>query len=136
MSADDIIAVQDNGDLCFGDYTLKEKRKVEDFSFEGSSYKVKTFYEITKLEKNGSLMYESVPGTRVTGFKETESGLSFTAEGQGSCQLTTELDEETEYHVQIGDTDAGTMKTNLSGKLSISLELAPAEAVSVVIEKA
>ena len=30
---------------------------------QGDLYKVKTFKEITKLERNGMFVYESVPGT-------------------------------------------------------------------------
>lgn len=35
---------------------------------DGDLYKVKTFKEITKLERNGMFVYESVPGTAVTDF--------------------------------------------------------------------
>ena len=34
---------------------------MNDFEFCGDLYKVKTFFEITKLEKNGMFVYESVP---------------------------------------------------------------------------
>ena len=34
-----------------------------------------------------------------------------------------ELEDETEYGIAIDGTDAGTMKTNLGGKLSVSVEL-------------
>ena len=43
--------------------------------------KVKTFKEITKLEKNGMFVYESVPGTSVYNFVETADGVEFTVEG-------------------------------------------------------
>ena len=54
--AKELIFVE-NGKLNFGDYDLKEKSKKEDFEFNGDLYKVKTFKEITKLEKNGLLVY-------------------------------------------------------------------------------
>ena len=41
------------------------KTKKDGFEFQGDIYKVKTFKEITKLEKNGMFVYESVPGTAV-----------------------------------------------------------------------
>lgn len=40
-------------------------------------YKVKTFSEITKLEKNGMFVYESVPGTAVENFKASEAEVAF-----------------------------------------------------------
>ena len=49
----ELIYVQDNGKLAFGDYTLAAKAKADGFEFGGDLYKVKTFQEITKLERNG-----------------------------------------------------------------------------------
>ena len=43
------------GHSVFGDYTLASKTKLDGFEFQGDLYKVKTFKEITKLEKNGCL---------------------------------------------------------------------------------
>ena len=47
-------------------------------NLKGDLYKVKTFAEITKLEKNGMFVYESVPGSTVENFKETETEVEFT----------------------------------------------------------
>ena len=60
--------------------------KLSDFEHCGDSYKVKTFKEITKLERNGSFVYESVPGTAVMNFKAADTGLSFTVEGSDDAQ--------------------------------------------------
>ena len=49
--ADELIRVESNGKLSFGNFKLEEKSKVTDFIFNGDTYKVKTFKEITKLEK-------------------------------------------------------------------------------------
>mgnify|MGYP007049314938 FL=1 len=49
----ELIYVEEDGTLGFGDYTLTEKSKVNDFEFNGDLYKVKTFFEMTKLERNG-----------------------------------------------------------------------------------
>ena len=62
---EEIIRVEADGTLSFGDYTLNQKTKKEGFEFQGDQYKVKTFAEITKLERNGMFVYESVPGTSV-----------------------------------------------------------------------
>ncbi len=114
---------KDNDALSFGDYTLGAKSKVEDFEFKGNLYKVKTFNEITKLERDGMFVYESVPGTSVTEFKDTENGVEFKVCGEKDAQITIGLLEDTEYDVTVGERAVGKMKTNLSGKLSLSVEL-------------
>lgn len=114
---------KDNDTLSFGDYTLAQKSKVEDFEFKGNLYKVKTFNEITKLERDGMFVYESVPGTAVTEFKDTEDGVTFKVCSDKDAQITIGLLEDTEYDVVVGERNVGKMKTNLSGKLSISIEL-------------
>ena len=98
-------------------------------------YKVKTFKEITKLERNGLFVYESVPGTAVTNFKQDESTVSFAVEGPEDAQITLELAEETEYEISIDGKSAGTMKTNLGGKLSMSVELEGADTVEIKVEQ-
>ncbi|MBR3635472.1 MAG: endosialidase, partial [Lachnospiraceae bacterium] len=60
MAAKNLITVESDNSLSFGDYTLPQKSKVEDFPYDGNLMKVKTFNEITKLEKNGMFVYESV----------------------------------------------------------------------------
>ena len=62
-----LICKEDNGSLSFGNYLLDSKTKKSDFEYEGDLYKVKTFSEITKLEKNGLFVYESVPGSTEIG---------------------------------------------------------------------
>ena len=61
----ELLRVEADGGLSFGDYTLDSKTKLDGFEYQGDLYKVKTFQEITKLEKNGMFVYESVPGTAV-----------------------------------------------------------------------
>ena len=43
--------------------------------------KLKTFKEITKLERNGMFVYESVPGTAVNDFSVKDTEVSFKVEG-------------------------------------------------------
>lgn len=86
-------------------------------------YKVKTFREITKLECNGIFVYESVPGTAVSGLDLTENEVSFRVEGPEDAEITLGLSDSTEYEVLINGENAGTMKTNLGGKLTLSVEL-------------
>lgn len=131
----ELIRTEANGTLSFGDYTLGAKAKLDNYDFNGDKYKVKTFKEITKLERNGLFVYESVPGTAVTDFDQTENTVEFTVEGPEDAQITLELEEETEYEISIDGKSAGTMKTNLGGKLSMSVELEGADKVAIKVEK-
>ena len=131
----ELIRTEANGTLSFGDYTLGAKAKLDNYDFNGDKYKVKTFKEITKLQRNCLFVYESVPGTAVTDFKQTENTVAFTVEGPEDAQITLELEEETEYEISIDGKSAGTMKTNLGGKLSVSVELEGADKVAIKVEK-
>ena len=124
-----------DGSISFGNHQLEQKAKLEDFEHAGDLLKVKTFREITKLEKNGMFLYESVPGTSVVGFLERETGVDFTVEGAEDAQITIGLTDDTEYEVFVGGQSIGTMKTGLGGKLSLSVELEAAGEVSVRIEQ-
>ena len=77
----------------------------------------------------------SVPGTSVTHFSEDAEGVTFTVEGKEDAQLTVGLEDETEYEVFIDGSSIGKMRTNLGGKLSLSVELADAGEVSVKVHK-
>ena len=132
----ELLRAENDGTLSFGDYTLTAKTKKDNFEFEGDIYKVKTFAEITKLEKNGMFVYESVPGSAVENFETTESEVAFMVSAGGDVQFTLELEADSEYTVYLDDVNAGKMKTNLSGKLSVSTELQPDQTVCVKIIKA
>jgi hypothetical protein len=132
---EELLRSEENGTVSFGNYKLNAKSKVENFEHDGDLYKVKTFKELTKLEKNGMFAYESEPGTGVTQFAETEQGVSFLVEGDEDAQITVGLEEDTKYKIYVNDVSIGEMKTNLSGKLSVSVELANAEEVAVKIVK-
>ncbi len=132
---DELIREEENGALSFGNYKLDSKTKKDGFMYHGDSYKIKTFNEITKLEKNGMFVYESVPGTAVHGFMATADKVRFNVEGDQDAQVTLELEAEQDYKVHVDDVYVGKMKTNLGGKLNISVELEDNESVSVYIEK-
>jgi len=119
----ELIREEGNGTISFGNYNLDTKSKVSDFEYNGDLYKVKTFKEITKLERNGIFVYESVPGTAVQEFLATENEVKFVAEGLGDTQVTLELGAEKEYNIYINEVNVGKVKTNLGGKLMFSLEL-------------
>ncbi len=131
----ELIRLESDGTVSFGDYSLDAKSKLDNVKHQGDIYKVKTFKEITKLERNGMFVYESVPGTAVEHLQATEDGVSFTVEGFEDAQITLELEPETEYDITVGDVDAGSMKTNLGGKLNLSVELDVDSAVSITVKK-
>lgn len=132
---EELIRAEENGKISFGNHTLAQKAKVEEFELGGDIYKVKTYKTMTKLERNGMFAYESVPGTSVTDFKETENGVSFFVEGDADAQITIGLQDETEYNVTIANENIGKMKTNLGGKLNVSVELAEAGEIFVQVTK-
>ncbi len=131
----ELIRSEADGSISFGDYTLAAKQKLEDFKHDGDLYKVKTFSDITKLEKNGMFVYESVPGTAVEKFNCTSELLTFVVEGKEDAMITLELEPETEYDIVVGSADAGSMKTNLSGKLNLSVELDPGTPIQVQVKR-
>ena len=61
----ELLRSEADGSISFGNHSLAAKAKLEDFPHNGDLYKVKTFQAMTKLEKNGMFLYESVPGTSV-----------------------------------------------------------------------
>ena len=131
----ELLRAENDGTLSFGVYSLGSKTKLDGFEFQGDIYKVKTFSEITKLEKNEMFVYESVPGTAVTNFNASEQVVTFSVSAMQDVQFTLELEADTEYVVYLDDVNVGDMKTNLSGKLSVSAELEPERSMEVKIIK-
>ncbi len=132
---EELLRTESDGSISFGNHHLDKKSKLEDYEFQGDIYKVKTFREITKLEKNGMLVYESVPGTSVSNLKSSDRGVSFSVEGDSDAQITLEMDDDTEYDVAINGQKSGSVKTNLGGKLSLSVVLDSGKQVEVSITR-
>lgn len=131
----ELIRTEADGTISFGNYELAAKAKKSDFEHDGDLYKVKTFKEITKLERNGMFVYESVPGTVVSHLKVSEGSMSFEVEGTADTQIAVEMEESTSYQVFVDEKEIGEMKTNLGGKLVLSVELENAKKAAVRIEK-
>lgn len=131
----ELLRSEADGTISFGNYELGSKSKLDNFEHGGDLYKVKTFQEITKLEKNGMFVYESVPGTAVTSMNATEAGVEFSVEGPEDAEITLGLQEATEYKILVDDSNVGQMKTNLGGKLTLSVELNPGQTVAVKVVK-
>ena len=131
----ELLRTEENGSISFGDYSLEAKTKLADFKYQDSVYKVKTFKEITRLEKNGGVVYESVPGSAVHDYRETERQVVFTVEAADDIHITLELEPEKEYKVYVDDTNIGRMKSNLGGKIDFSIELNAGESAKVDVIK-
>ena len=136
MTAEGTLIYVSDSKLNFGNYELVQKAKQPDFEYGGDIYKVKTYNEITRLEKNDAFLYESVPGTTVRNLAQDEETISFTVEGDEDAQLTLELEGSTEYEIFVDDEAIGAMKTNMSGKLSFGVELEKDKEVNVIVQKA
>ena len=132
---EELIREEGDGSLSFGNYELDSKTKKSDFPYDGASYKIKTFKEITKLERNGTMVYESVPGSTVTNFKREGAALTFDVEAPGDLSFTVELEPDTLYRLDVDGESAGSIQTNLAGKLSASIELDAGKKASVTIEQ-
>ncbi len=132
----ELIRSEKDGAISFGNYSLDTKSKLSDFEHCGDSYKVKTYKEITKLERNGSFVYESVPGTAVNDFKTNDNGVSFLVEGIEDAQITLELEEGAAYEITVNGKSTGKMETNMGGKLVLSVEFDDDKPVAVTVVKA
>ena len=130
----ELLRVEADGTISFGDYTLETKAKLDNFNHNGAIYKVKTYKDITKLECNELFVYESVPGTAVSNFNKEEGKVSFSASGMKGAQITLGLEPEAEYEVTVDGESVGVMSTNLGGKLSLSVEIEEKN-VSILVEK-
>ncbi|OON98194.1 MAG: endosialidase [Epulopiscium sp. Nele67-Bin004] len=118
----EIIRTNSDGTISFGNYELDSKTKVLDFEIEGFKYKAKSFNEVTKLKKDGELVYESIPGTAVHHFKVTDKGVRFFVEGTAQTQITLELTPDTEYDFKVDKAMVGLVKTTATGKVNISVD--------------
>ena len=129
---EELICTEQDGTISFGNYKLGQKAKKSDFEYQGDMYKVKTYNEITKLERNDMFVYESVPGTAAEHFRVTDEGVELTVEGSKDAQITVQLENDTDYEIYVNDSAVGNMMTNMSGKLSVSVELE--EGISVPVK--
>lgn len=131
----ELLRTEEDDTLSFGNYELDQKSKLADYEYKGDLYKVKTFKEITKLERNGTFVYESVPGTAVNHFMENDQKMTFVVEGNDDAQITVEAENGAEYKVNIDGINVGKVTANLGGKLVISVELNPGKQATVELVK-
>ena len=87
--------------------------------------------ELLRAEADGTLSF----GDYSLESKTKLDGMSFHVSGDQDVQVTLGLESDTEYVIYKDDVSAGTMKTNLSGKISVSAELEPDRVVAFMIVK-
>jgi len=129
----DIIA-EAGGGLSFGNYTAKDKIKVNDFEYMGNIYSLRSHDLVTRLEKNSEMLIETVPGATIHNFVLDEATCSFDISGSANAQITLNLTPEASYHLRVSGEVSEEIATNRSGKLSFSAELS-AEPKKVILEK-
>ncbi len=120
---DEIIRIEEDESLSFGNHLSTEKQKVNHFEAGGDVYDVKSYKEITRLKKNDMLLLESVPGTTIHFFKMDENQTSFLIEGFEDTQITMELQPDENYKIYVDDVNIGKMKAGMAGKINFSIGL-------------
>lgn len=130
----EIICTEADGSLSFGNYEVAEKQKAEGFKVGNDVYKVRTHKDVTRLSKNGKLVLETVPGATVHSLKVGERVTAFEIEGNGNTMVTLELEGDSTYSIYVDDVNLDKVNTNMTGKISFSLEL-NSNSNSVRIEK-
>jgi len=121
------IIAEKNGGLSFGDYTVSNKIKVNDFEYMGNIYSLRSHDLVTRFEKNGEMLIETVPGASVYDFVMDEKGCSFEIESSAGVQVTLGLVPDASYDLSIrgnkGSDIREEISVNRSGKLSFGIEL-------------
>ena len=127
----EIIKQEPDGSISFGNHLARDKQKKDGFDVSGDIYKVRTYKEVTRLEKNDVLLLESIPGCSVFNFRADGKNASFKAEGNGDTSLTVELTPETEYTICIDGECDMSCRANKSGKISFSTDLSAPKNVKI-----
>ncbi|MDR1541466.1 MAG: endosialidase [Clostridiales bacterium] len=130
---DSVIRTEEDGSLSFGDYLSLEKKKASDYEADGDLYKVKTHKAMTRLEKNGKLLLETVPGSVISHLRLAQRAVAFSAEGFENTRITLELEPSKTYIINVNGEDIGCEHANITGKISFSMELTGAASpVSII----
>ena len=120
-TVENLIQVETDGTISFGNYELPKKTKAMGFEVGGNLYDLRSFSEITKLNKDEALVYESIPGTSVHSFNMTDKLIEFEVAGIAETQITMELSPNTDYNLFIEDMKIGKIASSLAGKIIFSV---------------
>jgi hypothetical protein len=116
---------EETGSVSFGNYAVSGKVK-SGLRVAGNYYFVKTHQKRTRLERDGRMIFESVPGAAVFEFTLSKQGAAFSAAGQGNTQITLALAPETAYLLVIGGVEIAGVRTGTTGKASFGADLTDA----------
>lgn len=131
---EELISVNADGSLNFGNHRLEQKQKIENFEYNGDSYYIKSYRKMTKLEKNNRLVFASEPGASVRNFQMQEGKVCFDILAANAVQVTLELEENKALEVFCNEESIGRIKTNTVGKLNFSVESDGVHTISVRME--
>ncbi len=131
----EIIKINEDQTLTFGNYQVVEKQKVADFEYKGEKLAVKTHKEITVLKSNDNLVVETVPGTVIENFSAEEGSVAFDIQGYKQTIVTLGVEPEVEYNVYIDGVKIDILTSKPSGKASFSLDVENVKK-SVLFERA
>ncbi len=113
--------------LNFGDFKSEKKQKLKGFKKNEDIYDINSYSESTKLIKNGEMIFEAVPGVKVTNFIQGDDGVTLKLLGIKSTQVTIKLDGDMSYNIKKNKIDLGEFRTSESGKLTLSVDLSKGE---------
>ncbi len=113
--------------LNFGDFKSETKQKLKGFKKNEDIYDINSYSESTKLIKNGEMIFEAVPGVKVTSFIQGDDGVTLKLLGIKSTQVTIKLDGDMSYNIKKNKIDLGEFRTSESGKLTLSVDLSKGE---------
>lgn len=117
------IDINKDNSLNFGNYETKHKIKVNDFKHAGDTYNLRSHNLVTRLEKNGEMVMEVVPGAYIANFALSGDTVVFEIAGEQSAQITLGLTPETAYKISIAGGEVSEVACNISGKLTFGVEL-------------
>lgn len=130
------IRIESDKTLSFGNFQSDTKQKIDNFMFAKDIYNLRTYKQVTKLEKNEEFLLETNPGSAINNFfKQNKDQVSFTVEGFANTIITLQLNEDTLYRVSSGKANLGNTKSNSSGKVKFSIDLSNGKPQNVLVEK-
>ncbi len=120
----EVIKLNDNNTLKFGNFEAIDKQKVSDFAFNGETLAVKTHKDITVLKRNDILLMETVPGAVVDQLQYKAEEMKFNITGFKQTAVTIgSVEPNTKYKVEVDGVETETLDSKVSGKISISLDI-------------
>ena len=126
------ILAKEDGSLSFGNFMVSDKIKINDFEHIGNIYNLRSHDKVTRLEKNGELLLETVPGAHIENLLLDENNCSFCITSAGNLQLTIGLLPNETYKLAIDGADRGDISTNASGKASFSIDAQNPKKVAII----